>query len=164
MTSDAPSAGAGVAPFQLSPHNCFACGSLNAHGLHLDLHVEPGRSWAELALQRAFEGWDGIAHGGILCSLLDEVMAWALVGDDNWGLTARMTVAFKRPVEIGRRIRAEGWTTRSRRRLVETAGRIVDAASGAELATSEGLYLAADEARKGALRERYGFRPLAADA
>ena len=78
-------------------------------------------------LDRRFEGWEGIAHGGIVCTILDEVMAWALVAEDNWGVTARMSVDFRKPVPIGTPIRAEGWITRSRRRVVETAGRIVDA-------------------------------------
>ena len=99
----------------------------------LVLHVEPGRCWTELTLEQRFEGWDGIAHGGILCTILDEVMAWSLVGEDNWGLTARISVEFKKPVEVGEPIRAEGWITRSRRRLVDTAARIIDAATGEEL-------------------------------
>ncbi|MDQ2966265.1 MAG: PaaI family thioesterase [Chloroflexota bacterium] len=144
--------------FELSSHNCFACGTLNAHGLHLLLHVEPGRSWSKVTLERPFEGWAGIAHGGILCTVLDEVMAWALVGNDNWGLTARLSVDFRKPVEIGRSFMAEGWVTRSRRRLFDTAGRLVDAESGIELARSEGVYVAAGDARKKELRERYGFR------
>lgn len=169
MTSDSRSGAvatttAGLAPrsgvpqFELSPHNCFACGTLNTHGLQLVLHVEPGRSWAKAALDLRFEGWDGIAHGGIICTVLDEVMAWALVGNDNWGLTARLAVDFRKPVEVGRPFVAEGWVTRSRRRLVYTAGRLVDAESGVELATAEGTYVAAGEARKAELRRRYGFR------
>ena len=94
------------------PHHCFACGTLNTRGLGPDLHVEPGRSWTDVTLDRRFEGWDGIAHGGILCTILDEVMAWSLVGADNWGVTARMRVEFRKPVEIGRPIRAEGWIDR----------------------------------------------------
>ena len=43
-----------------------------------------------------------------MCTILDEVMAWALVDHDIWGVTARMSVEFKRPVPIGRPIRAEG--------------------------------------------------------
>ena len=54
-------------------------------------------------------------------------MAWALVGEDNWGVTARMTVDFRKPVAVGMPIRAEGWITRARRRIVETEGHIVDA-------------------------------------
>ena len=154
----------GVPRFEVAPHHCFACGTLNEHGMGLVLHVEPGRAWTDLALERRFEGWDGIAHGGILCTILDEVMAWSLVGEDNWGLTARMSVEFKRPVEIDRPIRAEGWITRSRRRLVDTAGHILDARTGEELATSTGVYLAASEARKRKLRQRYGYVPLTDDA
>jgi hypothetical protein len=36
----------------------------------------------------------------------------------------------------------------------------VDASDGTELATATATYLAADEARKNELRERYGFRRL----
>jgi acyl-coenzyme A thioesterase PaaI-like protein len=122
------------------------------------LHVEPGRSWTELALDRRFEGWEGVIHGGILCAILDEVMAWALVGEDNWGVTARMAVDFRRPVTVGLSIHAEGWITRSRRRIVDTAGQIVDATTGAELATATGVYVAADPARKRDLRQRYAYR------
>ncbi|MGZ8437606.1 MAG: PaaI family thioesterase [Candidatus Limnocylindrales bacterium] len=146
--------------FEFAPHNCFACGTLNEHGLGLQIHVEPGRSWTELELQPRFEGWEGIAHGGILCTILDEVMAWALVAEDNWGVTARMSVDFKKPVSVGTRLRADGWIVRSRRRLVETAARIVDAETGIELATASGVYVAADEERKRELQRRYGFRSL----
>ena len=150
--------------FEFEPHNCFACGSLNANGLQLDLHVEPGRCWTAFTLDRRFEGWEGIAHGGILCTILDEVMAWALVGEDNWGVTARMNVAFRRPVEVGRTVRAEGWITEARRRVVDTAARIVEADTGDELATATGVYVAASPERKRYLRERYAFRPAASES
>lgn len=154
----AESTAAAWAPLDFRPHNCFACGTLNEHGLRLVIHVEPDRSWTELTLGRQFEGWEDIAHGGIVCTILDEVMAWSLVGADNWGVTARMSVDFRRPIPIGRDLRAEGRVTRSRRRIVETSGRIVDRATGEILATAAGLYLAADAARKRQLQERYGVR------
>ena len=116
--------------FEFAEHNCFACGTLNAGGLGLVLHIEPGRSWCDATLDSRFEGWERVIHGGILCTILDEVMAWALVGEDNWGVTARMAVDFRRPILVGMPIHAEGWITRSRRRVVDTAGRIVDSATG----------------------------------
>ncbi len=152
--------GGGPTPFELSPHNCFACGTLNRHGLGLILHVERGRCWTDLSIERRFEGWLDIAHGGILCTVLDEVMAWALVGQDDWGLTARMSVTFRRPAEIDRPLHAEGRVTRSRRRLIETAGQIVERHTGEIVATADGLYLVADESRKRELRERYGVRAI----
>ena len=150
----------GVPRFEIAPHHCFACGTLNTSGMGLVLHVEPGRCWTDLTVQRRFEGWDGIAHGGIIATILDEVMAWSLVGEDNWGVTARLSLEFRRPVAIDVPIHAEGWITRSRRRIVDTAARLVDTASGTELATATGVYVAADETRKQELRERYRFVPL----
>jgi uncharacterized protein (TIGR00369 family) len=143
---------------EVTPHNCFACGTLNAHGLHLELHAADDRCWVELALPGRFEGWEGIAHGGIVATLLDEVMAWALIDHDLWGVTARMSIDFKRPVPIGRPIRAEGWVVSVRRRLVEAEGVVMDGNDGTELAHGTATYLGAPEARKDELKARYAFR------
>jgi acyl-coenzyme A thioesterase PaaI-like protein len=155
-----PTSEAAGVRFELAAHNCFGCGTLNTNGLGLVLHVELERCWTELELDRRFEGWDGIAHGGITSTILDEVMAWSLVGSDNWGVTARLAVEFRRPVPIETRIRAEGWITHARRRVVYTAARMVDVGSGIEIAGATGVYVAADATRKRALQDRYGFRPL----
>ncbi|MGH2512063.1 MAG: PaaI family thioesterase [Candidatus Limnocylindrales bacterium] len=143
--------------YEFEPHNCFACGELNEHGLRLKLHLGERRSWADFVLDARFEGWTGMTHGGIIATILDEVMAWALVAEDNWGVTARMSLVFKHPVPVGTRVRGEGWITASRRRLVETAGQVVDA-QGTVLATAEAVYLAANEERRRELMAQYGIR------
>jgi len=140
----------------MTPHNCFACGTLNVHGLQLRLHASSDRCWTELTLPERFEGWEGIAHGGILCTILDEVMAWALVDHDVWGVTARMSVDFKRPVPIGRPIRGEGRVVDVRRRIVRAEGVLMDDA-GAVLARAEAMFVGAPEHRKAELKARYGF-------
>ena len=148
----------------VAAHQCFACGSLNEHGMHLVMHVEGGRSWTELELEPRFAGWEGIAHGGIVCTILDEVMAWSLAASDAWGVTARMAVDFKRPIEVGTPLRAEGHVTRQRRRIVDTAATIIDRRDGTILATATATYLAADAARQAELRARYGFPPAGVPA
>lgn len=160
MTSDARVIDVpGIARFEIAPHHCFACGTLNTQGMGLVLHVEPERAWADLTLEPRFQGWDGIAHGGILATILDEVMAWSLAGTDAWGVTGRMSIDFRKPVPLEAPLHAEGWIIRQRRRIIDTAGRIVDARSGLEYARSTGVYVAADEQRKAELRARYGLRP-----
>ena len=158
MTSEARVAQRIDERFAFEPHNCFACGTLNASGLHLDLHVDGERCWTDLEIPDRFQGWDEIAHGGIVATILDEVMAWSLVDADNWGLTARMSVDYKRPVPLGRPIHAEGWITESRRRIVTTAGRMIDGTNGELLATAEATYVAATDDRKRELKERYGYQ------
>ena len=143
---------------QMRPHGCFACGELNVSGLHLQLHADAGVCWAEPTLDERFMGWEGIAHGGIVCAVLDEVMAWALVDEDCWGLTARMSVDFRRPVPVGLRLRAEGRVVKRRRRVIHTEGRLLDAATGTVLATSVAVYVDAPAERKAELKRRYAFR------
>jgi uncharacterized protein (TIGR00369 family) len=148
----------GSLDFEIAAHHCFACGELNERGLRLQLHLSDGRCWTELALGPEFEGWEGIVHGGILATILDEVMAWSLVAQDAWGVTARLTTDFRRPVRVGQRVRAEGWLAATRRRLIDTEARIVDADSGEVLARANGLYMTADPAQRAELKKRYRFR------
>ena len=150
--------------FTFEPHRCFACGELNEAGLHLVLHTDAQSCWTELAVAPAFQGWEDVVHGGILCTILDEVMAWAVIGRDTWGVTARMAVDFKRPVAVGQALRAEGFVVGGGRRLFRTEGRILDAASGAVLAAATGTYVAAPPARLAELKARYLLRPLADQA
>ena len=142
---------------ELTPHNCFACGTLNTHGLQLVLHAGDDRCWTELVLPDRFQCWEGIAHGGIVTTILDEVMGWALIDHDMWGVTARMSIEFKRPVPIGRPIRAEGRVLAARRRLVEAEGVITDREDGTLLARSRATFVGASEAKKDELKARYGF-------
>jgi uncharacterized protein (TIGR00369 family) len=143
---------------ELAPHNCFACGTLNVHGLQLELHAGDDRCWVELTLAERFGGWEGIAHGGIVCTILDEVMAWAVVDHDIWGVTARMSVEFKKPVPLGVPIRGEGRVTNVRgRRIVEAEGVIFDTGTGTVLARSTATFVGAPEEKKRELKARYGF-------
>jgi uncharacterized protein (TIGR00369 family) len=144
--------------FEFEPHHCFACGELNEHGLHLQLHTSPVGSWTELTLATAFQGWDSVAHGGIVCTLLDEVMAWAVIGRGTWGVTARMNVTFRRPIRTGQDIRVEGWVLEEGRRAAKAAGHVLDVPTGEILATGESTFVAVPPDQLARLQSRYGMR------
>ena len=144
--------------FEFEPHHCFACGELNAHGMHLDLHTSPDGSWTETAVETTFQGWEAVAHGGIVCTILDEVMAWAVIGRGTWGVTARLNVAFRRPIWIGQRVRAEGWVVQQDRRAVRAEGQVLDPTSGDVLATATSTFIAVPPAQLERLKARYGMR------
>jgi acyl-coenzyme A thioesterase PaaI-like protein len=149
----------GLRGFEFEPHYCFACGELNESGLRLELHADADGCWTELTLESKFQGWDSVAHGGIVATLLDEVMAWSVIGRDIWGVTARLNLAFKQPVPVGKPIRAEGWVTDDRRRTIHTAGRVIDRETGAVLATGEGVFMAVPPHQLERLKARYRLRP-----
>jgi acyl-coenzyme A thioesterase PaaI-like protein len=146
--------------FEFEPHRCFACGELNEGGLHLSIHTDPNGSWTETTLEPRFQGWEAVAHGGIVCTLLDEVMAWAVIGRGTWGVTARLNVAFRRPIPVGRAIRAEGWVLDENRRAHQTAGQVLDASTNEVLATGEATFMAVPPAEVERLKARYGMRRL----
>jgi acyl-coenzyme A thioesterase PaaI-like protein len=153
-----------VGRFDFAAHNCFACGQLNAGGLRLALHVDGDVCWTETVVAGDFQGWEGFTHGGVVAAILDEVMAWSLIGEDRLGFTARIEVDFRRPVRTGMPIRAEGWIEDRRRRRFDTVGRIVDAATGDVLAEARAIYLGAPLEQEAALRERYDIRLVAEEA
>ena len=155
MTSEVVTA---AGRYVVSPHACFACGELNAHGLHLVLHVAGDTCWTELTLLPDFQGWEGIAHGGIVATILDEVMGWALAAVDAWGFTAKMTIEYTRPVPVGTRIRGEGRLVERRKRLLTMTARLLDVETGVVLATADALYVAAPQAQLAELKARYAFR------
>jgi len=124
----------------------------------MPLHMEPDRAWSDLTIEPRFQGWEGIAHGGILATLLDEVMAWATASRQAFGFTARLSIEYQRPVPVGVSIRAEGRVVDARRGVLRTAASIVDPDSGEEYASAKGVYVTAPPDRQRELRERYGFR------
>ena len=76
--------------------NCFACGPTNPIGMHVHFDRADGADGvvARLELAPQYQGWRGIAHGGIVMALLDEAMAHAAGFAGHRGVTAASTCAF----------------------------------------------------------------------
>ncbi len=120
-------------------HLCFCCGSDNERGLKLSItYPEKGAAETSLAVPTWFTGWRNMTHGGLLATLLDEIMAHACVGIAKHAVTAEITVRFHKPVETGASIRALGRVEESRGRLLLTKGWLYDA---------EGILVAEGSAR-----------------
>jgi acyl-coenzyme A thioesterase PaaI-like protein len=86
---------------RLEGFRCFACGSANPIGLHMSFYVEKGSVCSDIVLDENHAGWDTVAHGGILATILDEVMAWTvLVFRRTFSVTRTIEVKFLRPVRL----------------------------------------------------------------
>jgi acyl-coenzyme A thioesterase PaaI-like protein len=120
---------------------CFACGPENRIGLHL--HFEKSGEDGVIArtqLHPDFQGWKGIAHGGIALCLLDEAMAHAAGAAGHRGVTASMNARFRKPVPLGEPIEIEGRVKWMRRNVLELVARVSDAA-GTVLLEAEGRFV-----------------------
>lgn len=111
--------------FDEASHHCFACGIENAAGLHLHVSYDADahRAETEVTLPEERQGWTGVAHGGIVSTILDEMLSWSL-GQEVPFFTVELTVRYRRPVPIGVPLRAWGQRTRLRGRYMEAEGEI----------------------------------------
>lgn len=88
---------------------CFACGAKNAHGLRMKFYADRQQVYSFLSLPETMTGWDRTIHGGILSTILDEIMGWAVIHlFKKLGVTQSITVDFKRPIKAGENISVRG--------------------------------------------------------
>jgi acyl-coenzyme A thioesterase PaaI-like protein len=86
-------------------HRCFVCGKQNPDGLHLDFEPEGGFGVrTTFVVPERFQGFAGIAHGGILATILDECMVNTVWLRGITAVTARFEVRLRRPVGLGQRV------------------------------------------------------------
>ncbi len=89
-------------PGRVQHRRCFACGAANPHGL--GLRFEPSGMdgvVARCTLDERFQGYAGVAQGGIVSLLLDAAMTHCLFQRGVRAMTARLSVRFRRPVRTG---------------------------------------------------------------
>lgn len=85
----------------LQGHGCFACGTENPIGLNLKFYKKGDAVCTYITLDKVYEGWEGIVHGGIVSTLLDEVMSWSVMYEKRVFLVTRtMQVKYIKPIMI----------------------------------------------------------------
>ncbi|ACM19526.1 acyl-CoA thioesterase [Geotalea daltonii FRC-32] len=90
------------------PGSCFACSVDHPHGLHLRFRHTAEGVVSSCVVPEHYCGFDGMVHGGIITTLLDEASAWALMArHGKLGVTREMTVRFLKPVLTGQELTIE---------------------------------------------------------
>jgi acyl-coenzyme A thioesterase PaaI-like protein len=82
----------------LDNNRCFVCGKANPHGLQLDFHRDGDEYYTEFYTDSRFQGYNGVTHGGITATILDEVMAKHLTTQGLGVVTAGMELRYRKPV------------------------------------------------------------------
>ena len=119
---------------------CFACGPDNPIGLHIDFHLDGEFCRGEFTPGENHAGFDGVTHGGILYSALDDVMANWLYLRGARGYTARCDVRYRDALPIGTKIRLESRMLKKKGQFVILEGKAFRAADGAVVAESQGFF------------------------
>ena len=80
--------------------SCFGCGLDNLHGLQLDGFERDGdRVTTVVEIPERFCGFEGVVHGGVVATTLDEISAWAaMLTEGVFVFTARLDISYRRKV------------------------------------------------------------------
>jgi len=127
------------------PHGevCFVCSLNNPYGLKLTLWEENGKVYTETKISKYYSGYKGVIHGGIISTLLDEVMFWACyVKAQRSVLTVDMRVRFRKILKPSVVIRVEGWVVGGKRNILKAKGILKDSKDSSIIyAEAEGTYI-----------------------
>jgi len=120
---------------------CFACGTANPIGLNLEFYRSGDKVCTDITLGEYHVGWSNISHGGVLSTLLDEVMSWAILYFKRiFFVTRKMQIKYIRPVLVGTPLKVVGQVIGQNESSIKAKAEIFDA-SGNLLARSTGEFV-----------------------
>jgi uncharacterized protein (TIGR00369 family) len=122
---------------------CLTCGLENPSGLRLRFY-DNGKDqiFTQFIIDSQHTGYPGMAHGGIVAAILDEVGGRTVMinNPNRFFVTARMDVRFRQPVPVGVPLEAAGWLLKRRASRTRTHAEIFGHGKGL-LAEASILYV-----------------------
>jgi len=101
--------------------NCFVCGNNNPAGLRLSFEIDREKQTLKTVFVSSpvYQGFDGVVHGGIISTLLDEAMAKLAYELGYNTVTVSLEIRFKKPAPILEPLLVYGEITEVSKRLVK---------------------------------------------
>lgn len=106
-------------------NKCFVCGPGNSNGLKLVFRIEDDICRSEFTPADIHCGYDGVTHGGIIFSVLDDVMANWIFLKGIRAYTAKCDIRYKDSLPTGVAVALEGHCIKQRGRLIVMRGRMI---------------------------------------
>lgn len=123
-------------------HSCFVCGESNPLGLKLRFHTDGQTVTTRFTPRPEHIGFKGVVHGGLLATVLDEIMVWACaVRTRQFAFCAELSVRFQNPIAPGQEVLVSSELVENRRNRIFEMQAAVRAADGLPLAEATGKYM-----------------------
>ena len=106
-------------------NHCFVCGPSNPIGLGVKFTLDGDLCRGEFTPLPQHMGYRNVTHGGIVFSLLDDVMANWLWLQGLQCFTARADIRYRSELMVGTPVRLEGWCEKRKGRLAQMQGRVI---------------------------------------
>jgi uncharacterized protein (TIGR00369 family) len=122
-------------------HSCFVCGASNPIGLKLRFETDGRVVRTRFTPTPEHIGFKGVVHGGILSTLLDEIMVWACVtSTQRFAFCAELNVRFIHPAHPAQELQASAELVTNRRNRIFEAKAELRNPAGELLVTATGKY------------------------
>lgn len=120
---------------------CFVCGPSNSIGLKLVFRMDDDVCRSEFIPDTMHCGYDGVTHGGIIFSVLDDVMANWIYLKGIRAYTAKCDIRYKGYLPTGTRVTLEGHCTKQRNRLIAMEGKMIRVDTGELVAETQASFM-----------------------
>lgn len=128
-------------------NGCFVCGPDNPIGLKIAFTLDGDVCRGRFTPGEHHVGFDRITHGGILYSVLDDVMANWLFLQGARGFTAKCEIRYRQPLPIGVEIALTGRLKQRKGRLMLLSASAERVADGSTVASAEASFMVDDFGR-----------------
>lgn len=124
-------------------NRCFVCGPQNPIGLKVAFRLDGDVCRGEFTPEPQHMGYDQVTHGGIIFSLLDDVMAnWVWLQGERC-FTAKADIRYRTELPVGTPIRLEGRCIKRKGRLAQMTGLLIRQADDFVVAEASGAFMIA---------------------
>jgi len=106
--------------------------------------MEGGLCRASFTPNAAMIGYDDMTHGGIIFSVLDDVMANWLFSQGAKAVTGRCEIRYRKPVLVGTRLELTGRLVRRKGRVAMMTGTACRATDGVIVADTQANFMIID--------------------
>ena len=102
---------------------CFCCGEKNPMGFKMKFRYEGEKLLSETIIPKEYQGFANVVHGGILGTLLDEMIVnlYWLRGEKV--VTAEYQVRLKAPCPVNQKVLFSAWHLETKKRILLTAAK-----------------------------------------
>ena len=122
-------------------NSCFVCGPSNSNGLKVRFSIRDDVCLGVFTPSEDHVGYDNVTHGGIIFSLLNDVMANWLWLHDEQCFTAKADIRYYQKLPIGIEVRLEGRCNQRKGRLAKMSGEAVRTDNGETIAVAFGSFM-----------------------
>ena len=104
---------------------CFVCGQNNPIGLKLEFSLDGEVMSTEFLPKKEHQGYMNIVHGGIISTLLDEIMVKLAIELGMPAVTAQMDIRLRKSAKVGERLTFSAEILENTNKLLVTRAKAV---------------------------------------